>query len=71
MFHMRAFYSGHFVLPLPPGHRFPMGRYVLLREQLERQLPEVEMLEEPRASDGELALGPRAAMDLRHQRGHC
>jgi hypothetical protein len=48
-----------------------MGRYVLLREQLERQLPEVEMLEAPRASDGELALGPRAAMDLRHQRGHC
>jgi acetoin utilization deacetylase AcuC-like enzyme len=56
MFLMRAFYSGHFVLPLPPGHRFPMGRYVLLREQMERQLPEVEMLEAPRASDGELAL---------------
>ncbi|MGK6307625.1 histone deacetylase family protein [Variovorax sp. DT-64] len=53
---MRAFYSGHFVLPLPPGHRFPMGRYVLLREQMERQLPDVEMLEAPRASDGELAL---------------
>jgi acetoin utilization deacetylase AcuC-like enzyme len=56
MFHMRAFYSGHFVLPLPPGHGFPIGRYVLLREQMERQLPEVEMLEAPRASDGELAL---------------
>ncbi|VTU38601.1 Histone deacetylase-like amidohydrolase [Variovorax sp. PBS-H4] len=53
---MRAFYSGHFVLPLPPGHRFPIGRYVLLREQMERHLPEVEMLEAPRASDGELAL---------------
>jgi acetoin utilization deacetylase AcuC-like enzyme len=53
---MRAFYSGHFVLPLPPGHRFPMGRYVMLRDRMERHLPEIEMLEAPRASDGELAL---------------
>jgi acetoin utilization deacetylase AcuC-like enzyme len=53
---MRAFNSGQFVLPLPPGHRFPMGRYALLRTQLERHLPEVRMLEAPRASDGELAL---------------
>jgi acetoin utilization deacetylase AcuC-like enzyme len=53
---MRAFNSGQFVLPLPPGHRFPMGRYALLCTQLERHLPEVRMLEAPRASDGELAL---------------
>ncbi|MBB3178923.1 histone deacetylase [Variovorax sp. Sphag1AA] len=53
---MRAFYSGQFVLPLPPGHRFPMGRYALLRDGLERQLPQVDMFEAPRASDGELAL---------------
>jgi acetoin utilization deacetylase AcuC-like enzyme len=53
---MRAFYSGQFVLPLPPGHRFPMGRYALLRQGLERQLPEVRMFEAPRATDGELAL---------------
>ncbi|SCK59397.1 Acetoin utilization deacetylase AcuC [Variovorax sp. HW608] len=53
---MRAFYSGQFVLPLPPGHRFPMGRYALLRQGLERQLPAVRMFEAPRASDGELAL---------------
>jgi acetoin utilization deacetylase AcuC-like enzyme len=53
---MRAFYSGQFVLPLPPGHRFPMGKYALLREQLERDLPTVQMFEAPRASDGELAL---------------
>ncbi|HEY2257669.1 MAG TPA: histone deacetylase, partial [Variovorax sp.] len=53
---MRAFNSGQFVLPLPLGHRFPMGRYALLREQLERHLPEVRMQEAPRASDGELAL---------------
>jgi len=53
---MRAFYSGHYVLPLPPGHRFPMSRYALLREGLERQQPQVRMFEAPRASDGELAL---------------
>jgi acetoin utilization deacetylase AcuC-like enzyme len=33
-----------------------MGRYAMLREGLERQLPQVRMLEAPRASDGELAL---------------
>lgn len=53
---MRAFNSGQFVLPLPSGHRFPMGRYAMLRERLEAQLPEVRMMEAPRASDGELAL---------------
>ncbi len=53
---MRAFYSGQFVLPLPPNHRFPMGRYALLRERMAHELPAVQMLEAPRASDGELAL---------------
>lgn len=53
---MRAFNSGQFVLPLPIGHRFPMGRYALLRERVESQLPEVRLMEAPRASDGELAL---------------
>ena len=32
---MHAFYADEFVLPLPPGHRFPMSKYRLLREQLE------------------------------------
>jgi acetoin utilization deacetylase AcuC-like enzyme len=53
---MRAFYSGQFVLPLPTGHRFPMEKYALLRQQLQQHLPEVQMFEAPRASDGELAL---------------
>jgi len=56
MFRMRAFNSGQFVLPLPAGHRFPMGRYALLRERIESQMPEVRSMEAPRASDGELAL---------------
>lgn len=53
---MKAFYSDHFVLPLPLGHRFPMAKYGLLRERLACELPSVQMLEAPRASDGELAL---------------
>ena len=31
---MRAFYSDHFVLPLPDGHKFPMAKYSRLRERL-------------------------------------
>jgi acetoin utilization deacetylase AcuC-like enzyme len=33
---MKVFYSGHFVLPLPEGHRFPMVKYSLLRERVAR-----------------------------------
>jgi len=53
---MKAYYSDHFVLPLPPGHRFPMAKYSLLRDRVARELPLVSQLEAPRASDGELAL---------------
>ncbi len=31
---VHAFYADHFVLPLPPGHRFPMAKYARLRERL-------------------------------------
>ncbi len=31
---MKAFYCDHFVLPLPPGHRFPMEKYARLRSRL-------------------------------------
>jgi acetoin utilization deacetylase AcuC-like enzyme len=31
---MQTFYTDHFVLPLPPDHRFPMLKYALLREQV-------------------------------------
>lgn len=31
---MKAFYCDHFVLPLPPEHRFPMAKYRLLRERV-------------------------------------
>lgn len=53
---MKAFYSDHFVLPLPPGHRFPMAKYGLLRARLGREQTALQMQEAPRATDGELAL---------------
>jgi len=53
---MQAFHSDLFVLPLPDGHRFPMGKYRLLREAIAAGLPEVRLHEAPVASDGELAL---------------
>jgi acetoin utilization deacetylase AcuC-like enzyme len=31
---MLAYYADHFVLPLPPDHRFPMRKYSRLRERL-------------------------------------
>ena len=53
---MKAFYSDHFVLPLPEGHRFPMAKYSMLREELVRELSAVQMFEAPAATEGELAL---------------
>jgi acetoin utilization deacetylase AcuC-like enzyme len=51
---MKAFYCDHFVLPLPEGHRFPMGKYALLRQRVETD-PRMELLVPGAASDGELA----------------
>src|SRR5215213_6814479 len=31
---MKVFYSDHFVLPLPEGHRFPMVKYSMLRDRI-------------------------------------
>lgn len=58
---MRAFHSDHFVLPLPPGHSFPMTKYRLLREAAETTLPGIRVTEAPPASDGELALAHEPA----------
>jgi acetoin utilization deacetylase AcuC-like enzyme len=54
-FSMQAFYSDNFVLPLPPGHRFPMAKYQMLRDALHAQLPQVQFVQAPAAIDGELA----------------
>lgn len=53
---MRVYYADQFVLPLPPGHRFPMEKYRLLRDRLAAEVPEVELMRAEPASDGELAL---------------
>ncbi|QJC56079.1 Histone deacetylase-like amidohydrolase [Polaromonas vacuolata] len=53
---MQAFYADNFVLPLPIGHRFPMAKYALLRDRMLLELPAVELIQAPSASDGELAL---------------
>ena len=53
---MRAYHSSQFVLPLPPGHTFPMGKYGALQVRVAAELPTVELIEAPAATNGELAL---------------
>lgn len=53
---MQAYYATQFVLPLPPGHRFPMSKYQMLRDRLAVELPQISFEQAPPASDGELAL---------------
>ena len=53
---MHVFYATQFVLPLPPGHRFPMGKYQLLRDRLAAELPGIRLSQAEPATDGELAL---------------
>jgi acetoin utilization deacetylase AcuC-like enzyme len=57
---LKAYYSDHFVLPLPTGHRFPMAKYKMLRD-LVADLPNARLLEAPRASDTELLLAHDAS----------
>jgi len=57
---LKAYYSDHFVLPLPSGHRFPMAKYKMLRD-LVFDLPNTQLLEAPRASDTELLLAHDAS----------
>jgi acetoin utilization deacetylase AcuC-like enzyme len=55
---MKIFYSDHFVLPLPDGHRFPMSKYSLLRQRVvEAQLvlPEDMRIPQP-AGDEQIRL---------------
>ena len=52
---MQAFYTDQFVLPLPAGHRFPMAKYRMLREQVAGDIG-INLLEPQAASDAELML---------------
>jgi acetoin utilization deacetylase AcuC-like enzyme len=60
---LRAFYTDRFVLPLPPGHRFPMDKYARLRERCvaEGVLAPERLAEPPAAAWEELALAHEPA----------
>ena len=58
---MHAYFATQFVLQLPPGHRFPMEKYAMLRDALSAQLPEVTLAQAHPATDGELAFAHVAA----------
>jgi len=54
---VQVHYSTQFVLPLPPGHRFPMAKYQMLRDRLADELAgDLQLRQAPPATDGELAL---------------
>jgi len=53
---VKAFYSTRFVLPLPAGHRFPMGKYGRLHDRLAAELPAVALAQAEPADDDALAL---------------
>jgi acetoin utilization deacetylase AcuC-like enzyme len=50
---LKAFYTDHYVLPLPPGHRFPMEKYSQLRD-LVAQLEGIELVEAPAVTDTQI-----------------
>lgn len=55
---MLIYYTDHFVLPLPPGHRFPMAKYAELRRRVAQSpwLPAGALREPPALDDATLAL---------------
>jgi acetoin utilization deacetylase AcuC-like enzyme len=53
---VKIFYATPNVQQLPPGHRFPMGKYELLRARLAAELPQLHAELAQPATDGELAL---------------
>ncbi len=57
---MKVFYTDHFVLPLPDGHRFPMQKYSLLREAVQAFAPD-SLEVAPAAKEDELLLAHDSA----------
>ncbi len=68
---MKAYYTDHFVLPLPPEHRFPMTKYSLLRERVitEQIIQPQNLLVPEAASDEELLRAHDAEYVERVQQG--
>ncbi len=68
---MQIFYHDQFVLPLPPGHRFPMSKYALLRERVMTAglvAPE-NLRTPPGATDAQLQLAHEPAYVARVKAG--
>lgn len=57
---LKIFYTDHFVLPLPPGHRFPMEKYARLRERVVAE----------GLGDGDRLAVPEAASEVELLRAH-
>jgi len=53
---MKLFYAATHIQTLPAGHRFPMGKYELLRQRLAAEMPQLTLESADLASEGELAL---------------
>ena len=53
---MNLFFAATSLQTLPAGHRFPMGKYELLRQRLAAELPQLQLTLADPVSDGELAL---------------
>ena len=55
---MKIYYTDHFVLPLPKGHRFPMEKYSQLRQRVEqaRLVPPSHLCSPPAATDSQILL---------------
>lgn len=53
---IEAFYTDEFVLPLPQGHRFPMQKYRILRDKVEKSPCPIRLTVPPPATAGQLAL---------------
>jgi len=53
---MKLFYAATHVQTLPDGHRFPMGKYELLRQRLAAEMPQLGLHLADAATEGELAL---------------
>ncbi len=53
---MQIFYSDHFTMPLPDGHRFPMPKYMLLGQRVRQAglVPPEDLHEAPAAGDEDI-----------------
>ncbi len=69
---LRIYYSDHYTLPLPEGHRFPIEKYKMLRDFLlsENLLSREQIFESPLASHEELLLAHTETYVNQMREGH-